>query len=204
MGHFDFPSVSIETGFNQLASNLCDVSEHEVFVRLTGEFDASCSENLHERLKVLFADVTTDVNLDLSGVGFLSASTVGVIVQLAEQLRNGRRGFNIVDPSTATRRVFEACGLSQLLVQNIFDIGGGRIGGGRLPTEALLQNKQMIGQALGSWVDVPRADRVSESTECNVEHPQLDRVVMPDLFTVADIESFSSPSEANPVGCGGA
>jgi hypothetical protein len=77
-----------------------------ITVRRTHNQWASCSERLLERLEFIFSEETTEGNLDLSGVGFLSASTIGVIVQLSDQFRRQDRALNIVLPSAAARRVF--------------------------------------------------------------------------------------------------
>ncbi len=115
MGLYDLPSITVQNDWHQLSSTLVDLPRHETFVVLGGEFDASSSEMLMEKLKVLVANGQVDLTLDLSGVGFLSASTIGVIVELREQFRKNNRVFTVESPSAEARRVFVACGLASLL-----------------------------------------------------------------------------------------
>ena len=115
MGLYDLPSITVQNGCHQLGSSLVDLPRHEAFVVLGGEFDASSSEMLMEKLKVLVANGQVDLTLDLSGVGFLSASTIGVIVELREQFRKNNRVFTVESPSAEVRRAFVACGLDSLL-----------------------------------------------------------------------------------------
>ena len=115
MGLYDLPSVTIRTGWNEQTSRLVDPSISEVVVLLEGEFDASNSEKLIERLKALVADEAVDLTLDLSRVGFFSASTIGVIVQLTETFRDKNRRLKLLSPSPEVQRVFAACGLTELL-----------------------------------------------------------------------------------------
>jgi anti-anti-sigma factor len=150
---YDLPSVAIDDGWDQLTLSLKDPAKPCVLVRLGGEFDASTSGGLLDQLSALVADTHVELTLDLSGVGFISASTIGVIVLLAEQFRNDKRIFNVVLPSAQARRVFAACGLTELPDPKEADSADS--GRQRPATQGSWRGRMPRGHALGSWITVP-------------------------------------------------
>ena len=84
------------------------------------------------------ADVDdADVVVDLSGVTFMDASTIGTLVEAGNRLRADSRSLSIRSPSPRARRVLDLCGLAQLVDEY-----------GPLA-------QPLAVTALGSWVDVP-------------------------------------------------
>lgn len=109
---------------------------------LRGQYDTSTDGELSRLLARAIAFNGAPVVLDLSEVGFISASTFGVIVMARNSLRQQSRSLTVRSPSGQIRRVIGACGLDDLLS----------------PSPA----PGPAGDALGSWVAVPpteRADR---------------------------------------------
>ena len=203
MGRYGLPSVTIEAGWDQLTSSLQDPSKSEVLVRLDGEFDASGSEKLFEQLKVLQSNGHVDLTLDLSGVGFFSASAVGVIVQLAEQFRANKRLFNVVSPSAEARRVFAACGLSSLLEAKTLepaDLHPTLLGSPRSNSGSRAQGHPGAGHALSSWITVPpenTGNETSPSAQANLKRPALVRST-----TCETVAISTSRIGTNLLGCG--
>ncbi len=115
MGLYDLPSLIIEQDWQRSASSLQNRPNPGVLVRLGGEFDASYSEELLSKLQAVVADGGMELTLDLRDVGFFSASTIGVIVQLQQLLQNDGLSLHVVYPSTHVQKVFAASGLSSLI-----------------------------------------------------------------------------------------
>jgi anti-anti-sigma factor len=202
VGLYDYPSVTIEAGWDDAASCLIDQSQPEVRVRLEGEFDASNSERLLEQLQVLVADSTVNLTLDLSRVGFFSASTVGVIVQLTEKFRQDDRRFTLVFPSPEVQRVFGACGLTAMLDRRDFNGGG-------VPPERSMRNVEhssgdlASGSALASWVTVPKA-RVATRGSAEASQPTnpVPKHLARKPALVEGPHSGLKGFDTNSVGCG--
>ena len=196
MGRYDLPTVTIEQSWDQLTSSLNDPSKPEVVVHLEGEFDASSTEKLLERLKALVADRGVELTVDLSGVGFFSASTIGVIVQISEQLRKENRRFVIADPSAEVQRVFAACGLTLLFnVSPKSEFLGKK--------DSPRQSRRDHGQALSSWISVPPTAESNErsSTPRSVSTP-AHRSVLAKPLVGESVAVVTKNYETNSVGCG--
>jgi anti-anti-sigma factor len=200
VGLYDLPSVTIETGWNASTSHLLDPSQHEVVVRLEGEFDASNSEKLLEQLKVLVADNEVDLTLDMSRVGFFSASTLGVIVQLSEKFHGGNRRLKLASPSPEVQRVFGACGLGALLNSSSATNADGNREQVRTDTPSA-DRERVSKPALASWVSVPKANAVTDgrarhsSPEARRENARAESLCVRG-------SSAAGSFETNPVGCG--
>jgi anti-sigma B factor antagonist len=110
-------------------------------VWLRGEHDVSTVAALAEAMARAVALDDRDVVVDLSGVQFMDAATVGVIIRARDLLRLRSRSLRLRSPSTRARRVFDLCGLADLLDPRPVDTTG-------------------TAGALGTWVAVPAADRV--------------------------------------------
>ncbi len=104
-----------------------------------------------------------DIVVDLSGVTFMDASTIGALVAAGDQLRVLSRSLSVRNPSPPARRLFELCGLTQLI---------------EVPATA-----PPLGTALGTWVSVPTTDRALDpaqppvTPEAPVQAPEYARVV---------------------------
>jgi anti-sigma B factor antagonist len=111
-----------------------------VVVRLRGEHDLATRTAVSTAVGARVALGRGDLVMDLSGVTFMDASTVGVIVEARNALRHRDRDLVLRDPSSCARRLIEVCGLTDL-VEHLHDPA---------PTRRL--------DALSSWVAVPTPD----------------------------------------------
>jgi len=84
-------------------------------VWLRGEHDASTVAVLSEALARAIANDDADVVVDLSGVQFMDAATVGVISWAREVLGVRSRSLVLRSPSSCARRVLELCDEAALL-----------------------------------------------------------------------------------------
>ena len=81
-------------------------------VSLDGEHDISTIDADNEALTAAIASCDTDVVLDVSGVTFMSAATVGLIVRARQVLENQSRSLTLQSPSTSAKRVLDLCGVA--------------------------------------------------------------------------------------------
>jgi anti-anti-sigma factor len=92
-----------------------DAGRRVVWVR--GEHDVSTVTALSETLARAISLDDADLVVDLRGVQFMDAATVGVMVRARELLRLRSRCLVLRSPSRCARRVFGLCGLADLLDQ---------------------------------------------------------------------------------------
>ena len=85
---------------------------------LSGELDLSILGDLCETLAALIAYGDADLILDLSAVEVLDASAALVLVRAEEFLASRSRCLVLRSPPAYARRVFNACGLSDLVELN--------------------------------------------------------------------------------------
>ena len=90
-----------------------------------------------------------DLRLDLSGVEFMSASTIGVIVVMHERLRQCGRSLSVRFPSVRALQLLRICGLEHLVTGHLPNRQHGPVPESR-PYRA-------GAEALSSWVEVPVA-----------------------------------------------
>ncbi len=96
------------------ASALLTTSGDGCIVWMRGEHDIATQEELSATIaRALTFD--GDVVLDLSGVEFMAAATVSVILRTREQLRRHSRSLTVRTPSGCARRVLELCGVGDLI-----------------------------------------------------------------------------------------
>lgn len=91
-----------------------------------------------------------DVVVDLSGVTFMDASTIGTLVGARNRLAAQSRSLSVRAPSLRARRVLDLCELAHLIDE--------------LPAAA----QRLVAPALGSWVDVPASDGGRDSAQRHV------------------------------------
>ena len=120
-----------------------------VVVWLRGEHDISTAVALCETMAGAFSLDDADVVVDLSGVEFMGAATVGVIVRAREFLRLRSRSLVVRSPSRCARRVLDLCDLADLIESH--------------PVDA--PSVTGTAGALGTWVAVPAADRVDRRSD---------------------------------------
>lgn len=104
---------------------------------IRGEQDAATRAHLSVAIAE-HADLdTVDVVVDLSGVTFMDASTVGTLVVARNRMRSRSRSLSVRDPSPRSRRLLELCGVTSIIVDR--------------PASAT----SSVAAALATWVDVP-------------------------------------------------
>lgn len=114
--------------------------ETGVVVWVVGEHDASTRDALTATFVRCLASGSGDVVADLSGVTFMSAATVGVLVDARRRALGQGRRFMVRAPSRRAAQVLELCGLFDVFVRDGVE---GSVYGGSLAT----------------WVRVPVASR---------------------------------------------
>jgi anti-anti-sigma factor len=108
-----------------------------IVVWLWGEHDLSTDSALCLTLARAIALDGAGLIVDLSGVEFMGASTLSIIVRARDFLLQRSASFTVRSPSACARRVIRVCGLDDLL--------------GLSPEMAAY----VTGEALRSWVAVP-------------------------------------------------
>ena len=118
--------VPIESPFSD--ASLHDLAAHTgrdadgTVVWLRGEHDIGTVAALTETIARAMALDDTDLVVDLSEVQFMSAATIGVLMQARELLHRRSRSLTVRDPSRRARRILDVCGLSELLEAHPFDL----------------------------------------------------------------------------------
>jgi anti-anti-sigma factor len=136
MRPYESPSVSVtRPGPRCLGS---DPLRTVVWVR--GEHDMATRAELFVTIAQAARLADDDVVVDLSGVTFMDASTMGALVLAHNRLRARSRSLCVRAPSPPARRLFDVCGLV------------------RLVEEPPVPTPPPSASALGSWVDVPARD----------------------------------------------
>jgi anti-sigma B factor antagonist len=115
----------------------------DVVVWVRGEHDASTVAALSETLAGATAIDHADVIVDLGGMTFMDAATVGAIVQARVSLRARSRHLSVRSPSAFVARIFDICDLTDLWQP---DLDAGR--------------RPAPGSALATWVAVPPSARI--------------------------------------------
>jgi anti-anti-sigma factor len=92
---------------------------------VSGEHDASTVHELASVLAHAIALEDRDVVVDLRGVRFMDASTIGVIVRAGLYLRARSRALTIRAPSPYAHRVATICGVSERVGtgRRVIDVG---------------------------------------------------------------------------------
>jgi anti-anti-sigma factor len=131
-------------------------------VWLGGDHDIATKDVLEAVLAEAVALDEPAVVIDMSGVHFISAATIRVIVGARNVLARRGRSLVLRGPPPFVRRVFDACGLSSLLEgdpgADSFEAAAGA-------------------SALGSWVDVPATARGDGHETSDRTEPKVDQQV---------------------------
>ena len=90
-------------------------STARTIVWLIGEHDAASAASLAARFEAATADSDADVEVDLSGVTFLDASTRGVLLKSKDNLASSVRVLSVRNPSACALRLLRICGLACLI-----------------------------------------------------------------------------------------
>ena len=115
-----------------------------VVVHLLGEHDAANSDALLATLAGALAVADSGLVVDLSGVQFMGAATIGVVLRVRSRAQRCGLTFTVRSPSPRALRVLGICGLLELIDP---------VAVGPVP-----------GSALASWVTVTPSDRVPAVT----------------------------------------
>jgi anti-sigma B factor antagonist len=83
-------------------------------VCLRGEYDLSVAPALAASLAAAIARDVTEIVIDLSGVEFMDAATVGMIVRAREFLQERSRALTLRSPSPCARRILTLCGVAEV------------------------------------------------------------------------------------------
>ena len=131
-------------------------------VWLGGDHDIATKDVLAATIARAIALDEPAVVIDLSGVHFISAAAIGVIVEAKEFQELRGRSLVLRAPPPFVRRVFDACGLSDLLDRESSADATETINGAT---------------ALESWVDVPVTDPVNWHDTSVTAEPNVDEQV---------------------------
>lgn len=85
-----------------------DDVRHVVWLR--GEHDAFTAAQLSEALELALASDDGDVVVDLSGVEFMGAANVSIIMRTRDRLLQSDRSLAVRSPSSRALRVLDLCG----------------------------------------------------------------------------------------------
>lgn len=116
-------------------------------VWLGGEHDIATRDVLADTLAEAIALDEPSLLIDLGAVNFISATTIGLIVDAKDRLAQRGRSLVLRAPPPSVRRVFDVCGLSDLLPDDAKTEGA--------------EGEDRPGAALRSWAKVPTTARDS-------------------------------------------
>ena len=90
---------------------LCRHAQSSI-ITLAGEHDISTIDADNEALTAAIASCDSDVVLDVSGVTFMSAATVDLIIHARQILERQSRSLTLQSPSRSAKRVLDLCGVA--------------------------------------------------------------------------------------------
>lgn len=91
--------------------------ENCTVLRLEGRLDLNSSSKLKEQVKELVSEGSTNIVLDLGGVGFVNSSGLGTLVSILKDVRIVKGQMVLCKPAQYVQEIFEITQLS-----HIFDI----------------------------------------------------------------------------------
>jgi anti-anti-sigma factor len=151
------PETSSSSYFSSCRLTCAGTGAKLSVVWLGGEHDIATVDVLAATLAKAISLDEPAVVIDLSGVHFIDAATIGVIVTAKNLLAQRGRSLQLRAPAPFVRRIFDVCHLSDLLDRD--------------PSADPFEAAEGA-SALGSWVEVPATGRVGhgvpETTERNV------------------------------------
>jgi len=113
-------------------------------VWLSGDHDITTRDHLAATIARAARLDGVDMVIDLSGVTFMDASTIGVIVDAHNRLRARSHSLSVRSPPRVPRRLLDVCDLAFLI------------------DEQPAPPQPRVAPALDSWVAVPATGRASE------------------------------------------
>ncbi len=94
------------------------LARHELaptVIRLDGEYDSATTHCLTDTLVRAICRDHADLIVDLSGVTFIGAATIGQLLRARNFLRRQSRSLTLRSPSRCAERVLVLCGLTDLV-----------------------------------------------------------------------------------------
>jgi anti-anti-sigma factor len=86
-----------------------------VVMWLSGEHDQSTADALAETMTVAIGVAGAGLVVDLSGIAFMGAATLSVLLRAHEALQAEGRTLTLRSPSSCARRLLEVCNLEWLV-----------------------------------------------------------------------------------------
>jgi anti-anti-sigma factor len=86
-------------------------------VRLKGRLDGESARHLSDTIEDLLREGARSIEIDMSGIEYLSSAGIRVLAQKSEDLSALRGSLHVVTPSTEARGMLDAAGLSAMLVR---------------------------------------------------------------------------------------
>jgi anti-anti-sigma factor len=100
-------------------------------VRLSGRLDGESARHLSDTIEDLLREGARSLEIDMSGVEYLSSAGIRVLAKKAEDLSALRGSLHIVAPSPEASRTLDAAGLSATLVRDNAAPGRASVRSGR-------------------------------------------------------------------------
>jgi anti-anti-sigma factor len=86
-----------------------------VTVVLDGEIDVATAPAIRRFLMAAIGGRDVDLAVDMSGVTFIGAAGIGVLVAAANRAREAGGGLSLLAPSPQVRRLLDVCHLDAIL-----------------------------------------------------------------------------------------
>lgn len=96
-----------------------------VVLSVAGKMDAYWSDALSRELESCVNDGAREIDLDLSGVSFVSSAGLRVLLIYLKQMNSIKGTLRFVHPSEKVRSIFDLSGLTHLLSAAMGDMGSG-------------------------------------------------------------------------------
>ncbi|MBA2608238.1 MAG: STAS domain-containing protein [Actinobacteria bacterium] len=141
----DVNEVAPSGSLNDAGSSFVGREGDQTIIWLRGEHDGTTAAALSRTL-LETADLDDgDLTVDLSGVGFMGAATVGVLLQTRAVLGRRMQMLTLRSPSRCARLVLDLCEVAYAPEREPNDVVGSTT-------------------ALGTWVAVPATERADRDT----------------------------------------
>ncbi len=105
-----------EAGPAQATEVHCLLGERPARIRLVGDVDLSCLEQLEAAIATVADQATGDVVVDLSATTFLDSTGLGFLARLSKRLTGGGRTVTVCGAAGRVRRVLALSGMDQVVI----------------------------------------------------------------------------------------
>ena len=92
--------------------------ESHTVVQVVGEIDLATAPQLRSCLDDLIADADGAILLDLADVTYIDSTGVSAVLTADAELNHYGRDLRVVEASVQVRRLFELCGITELVVDD--------------------------------------------------------------------------------------